>query len=502
MPASAPLHFDGSFADWKRVARAALASGVAPQQAHWRDAGAAQIELALDAPAPERIVPLADPDLAAPSPRVPRAFLDLAEDVARHRDPARWPLLYRALWRLTHGEPHLLANPADVDTHALHTLAKAVHRDIHKMRAFVRFRERATEAGPWFVAWFEPQHHIVEANAPFFRDRFASLRWSILTPGRCVHWDPDSRSLRFTPGASRADAPADDAAEDLWRTYYASIFNPARVKVDAMLAEMPRHYWKNLPEAALIPRLLAEAAPRVQRMVARSAEQSAAAAPTPGELEGRARPPATGDLAILAEAAASCHACPLWRAATCTVFGEGPREACIVLVGEQPGDHEDRVGKPFVGPAGRLLDRALAAAGIERSACYVTNAVKHFKWEPRGKRRLHATPNAREIAACRPWLEAELAAIRPGLIVCLGATAAQSVLGHALRVTEERGKKLPGPFGASALITVHPSALLRLPAGIEAEAEFQRFVADLRQIREVPDARPSEQLPGSPPAST
>lgn len=272
MTARGPLHFAGSFADWKRAARTALAAGLPPDQADWCDASTAQAAFAFDC-APSPPATAADP---APQIRVPRTFLDLAADVACHRDPARWPLLYRTLWRLTHGEPHLLANPADADTHALHALAKAVHRDLHKMRAFVRFREVATETGPWFVAWFEPQHHIVEANAAFFRDRFAALRWSILTPSRCVHWDPAARALGFTPGARREDAPAADAAEDLWRTYYASIFNPARVKVGAMLAEMPRHYWKNLPEAALIPRLLAEAAPRVEDMVTRSKTHTAA----------------------------------------------------------------------------------------------------------------------------------------------------------------------------------------------------------------------------------
>lgn len=291
------LTFDGTFADWKRVARTALAAGLAPGDLRWIDSSATQTELTLDAPA------LALETEPAPSAaravastvRVPRAFLELAADVACHREPARWPLLYRALWRLTHGEPHLLANPADPDTHALRALAKAVHRDLHKMRAFVRFREVAAEAGPWMVAWFEPRHHIVEANAPFFRDRFAGLRWSILTPERCVHWDPVARSLAYTAGARREDAPADDATEELWRTYYASIFNPARVKVGAMLAEMPRHYWKNLPEAALIPRLLAEAAPRVETMVARSAAQSAAnAASTPNRARTKSPPAAPG----------------------------------------------------------------------------------------------------------------------------------------------------------------------------------------------------------------
>jgi DNA polymerase len=346
------------------------------------------------------------------------------------------------------------------------------------MRAFVRFREVPTDAGPWFVAWFEPQHLIVEANVPFFRGRFANMRWSILTPDACAHWDPDKREATLSPGVPRSAAPAEDAAEALWLTYYASIFNPARVKISAMTSEMPRHYWKNLPEAAIIPQLLAESRDRVDAMVAKSAEQRTADTYN----FGAAPVPATTDLAALHEAASTCRACPLWRRASCVVFGEGPPRARVVLVGEQPGDQEDRAGKPFVGPAGLLLNRALAAAGVDREALYVTNAVKHFKWEPRGKRRLHLTPDAREIAACRPWLEAELRALAPELIVCLGATAAESVTGRPIKVLAERGGLVPTEFGAPALITVHPSSLLRLPAGEDSAAAFARFVDDLRRI--------------------
>jgi len=191
--------------------------------------------------------------------------------------------------------------------------------------------------------------------------------------------------------------------------------------------------------------------------------------------------PPIGTLAKLARAAETCRACPLWKNATQVVFGEGPAKARIVIVGEQPGDQEDLAGRPFVGPAGKLLDRALAAAGLDRSEVYVTNAVKHFKWKPSGKRRLHAKPNAREMAACRPWLEAQLNRIRPALIICLGASAAQSICGSGIKVTQERGKKLPTEFGIPALITLHPSALLRLPEGADREAEFKRFVADLKR---------------------
>ena len=194
--------------------------------------------------------------------------------------------------------------------------------------------------------------------------------------------------------------------------------------------------------------------------------------------------PETSSLTTLRNAAKTCTACHLYKHATQTVFGEGPKEAKLLLLGEQPGDQEDLAGKPFVGLAGQLLDRALEEAGINRNEVYVTNTVKHFKWEPRGKRRIHQKPNSREIAACRPWLEAELRLVRPKLLVCLGATAAQSILGPSFRVTRERGKVLKSELAARVLTTVHPSSLLRQPDEESREREYTHFVADLRAARQ------------------
>lgn len=182
----------------------------------------------------------------------------------------------------------------------------------------------------------------------------------------------------------------------------------------------------------------------------------------------------------LRAAAAGCTGCPLHRHATRTVFGEGPARAALMLVGEQPGDREDLAGAPFVGPAGQLLDRALAAAGIDRSGVYLTNVVKHFKFVPRGKRRIHAKPGAAEIAACLPWLEAEIAAVAPTALVCLGATAAQALLGPKFRVTRQRGVPVASNLAPRVLATVHPSSLLRIPEAAAREAAFTAFVADLR----------------------
>ncbi|HWR52512.1 MAG TPA: UdgX family uracil-DNA binding protein [Bryobacteraceae bacterium] len=192
--------------------------------------------------------------------------------------------------------------------------------------------------------------------------------------------------------------------------------------------------------------------------------------------------PANADWESLCTSAAGCKACPLWERGTQTVFGEGGPHPRLVLVGEQPGNDEDLAGRPFVGPAGRLLDRALEEAGIDRGEAYVTNVVKHFKWEPRGKRRIHAKPNAAEIAACRPWLDAELALIKPHALVCLGATAAQALLGRTFRVTQHRGELIPSPFAPVVIATVHPSSILRAPDEETRRTERERFVEDLRKV--------------------
>ncbi len=191
--------------------------------------------------------------------------------------------------------------------------------------------------------------------------------------------------------------------------------------------------------------------------------------------------PATDSLKAVRDAASVCTACPLYENATQTVFGEGPRNASMMLVGEQPGDTEDVSGKPFVGPAGKIMDRALEEAGINRREVYVTNTVKHFKWEPRGKRRIHQKPNSRDIAACKPWLEAEIRLVSPDLVVCLGATAAQAFFGSSFRVTKERGKVLSSALAPKVIATVHPSSLLRQPDEESREREYALFVTDLRK---------------------
>jgi DNA polymerase len=418
---------------------------------------------------------LAPPPASAPAFAVPRAFLTVAESVILHRDPERLALLYAMLLRLRRN-PQALEDAADPLVRRLEAMAKSVRRDIHKMRAFLRFREVAEPGGTArFVAWFEPEHHIVRANAGFFVRRFPNMTWSILTPDLSIHWDGER--LREGPGGTKGDAPADDPTEAIWKTYYSSIFNPARLKVGAMLKEMPKKYWKNMPETALVPALVAGAQVREAEMVEKS-RTKAAEAPRPG---------GAGDNLLKAweavrDEAKGCIRCDLYKCGTQTVFGEGPLDARIMFVGEQPGDQEDLAGKPFIGPAGQLLDKALAEAGVDRGATYVTNAVKHFKFERRGKRRIHQKPDGGEIKACRFWIEQERSLIRPPLIVALGATAARSIFERIVSINQLRGRPHQLAEGGEAWVTVHPSFLLRVRD--DREAEYARFVEDLHRIGE------------------
>ena len=458
-----------SLAAWRRCARAALRASVEPADLDWGEAGAIALLGALD-------VSHAAPQHAAP--RVSRAFLQLADTVICHGEPQRLALLYRLLWRTVHEGPGLLGNPVDADVRKAQALAQAVRRDTHKMKAFVRFREVPGERDA-FIAWFEPEHRIVDRVAPFFADRFAGMRWAILTPYRSVHWDGDA--LTFGDGVSRNAAPSDDAQEELWRTYYASIFNPARAKPRMMRQEMPVRYWKNLPESRLVPTLEREAGARVRDMRAREAQAPRRRLP-PAPQKPAVLPGDAGSIQALRAQAASCRACPLWEPATQTVFGEGPRDARVMFVGEQPGDKEDLTGRPFTGPAGQLLDLAMAEAGIDRAACYMTNAVKHFRFEQRGKFRLHRNPLVSHVRACRPWLAREIEQIRPGYIVCLGGTAALALFGNSFRLSEQRGRWQLLQDGTPALATSHPAAVLRQPEGAARDAAYARLVEDLRVV--------------------
>jgi len=482
-----------SFDDWREKARALLLSGTRPDDVAWTTE---------DAPGLFGEEP---PPADSSALTVPRAFVDLARKAVLHRDPQRFALLYRILWRLQRNRA-LLEDAADPDVARIGALAKAVRRDEHKMHAFVRFKEISSENGPRFIAWFEPQHHILHETADFFVRRFAGMRWSIVTPEASAHWDGET--MQFGAGGARGDVPSDDARDDDWRAYYASMFNPARLRTDAMQREMPKHYWRNLPEARVIPGLVAQASQRRDDMVSTAPttpRKRAGAAHTliaPRDLapemeliaQHGAPPQSLEDLRIALNA---CRACPIGKDATQAVPGEGPLHPLLALVGEQPGDQEDLAGHPFVGPAGQVLDRALAEAGIDRGETFVTNAVKHFKHTPRGKRRMHQSPNGREIEICRWWIKHELNFVQPRLVIALGASALRSLAGYGGALERARGVMLETREGAPLRATVHPSYLLRLPDEAAREIQYARFVADLKAARLAAASLPASRAAGA-----
>ena len=457
----------GTFNAWRQAARIAISHHIPPDQIDWNNNGGLFAAALL-------------PDVLGPhQTRVPEGFIKLAGSVIWHTAPERLSLLYQALWRIDQrdGTPLSQADPLG---RKLHLLAKNVSRDIHKMHAFVRFREMPSDGlRRSFAAWFEPEHHTLEPGASFFAKRFADMDWMIATPRLTAQFRDGSLSLG--PAGVRPDLP-DDAAESLWATYFANIFNPARIKLDAMRSEMPKKYWKNLPETRLIPEMLKDAEARVQRM--RDAGGTAA---RPGSAivstryrsampQASALPDTLDDARI---AASQCRRCGLCEAATQTVWGEGGADAALMIVGEQPGDQEDLAGRPFVGPAGKVLHQAMHEAGVDGSKVWLTNAVKHFKFVPRGKRRLHQSPDRQEIEQCRWWLGLELGFVRPRLTVALGASAAFALTGDSAPLSARRGKIQTGLHNGPVLVTWHPSYLLRLTDPDQKSIATQELITDL-----------------------
>ena len=468
----------GCFDDWRAEARTLLSDEIAPNRVHWSPADK-QLGLFDQIDGKTTTDKKTNTSLndgkKSPQVSVPSPFLELARHVACHRDPKRWQLLYQTLWRIVHGERRLLEISTDNDVHRLQLMKKAVRRDVHKMKAFVRFRKiEVDKPFETYIAWHRPDHQIVRLAAPFFSRRFKGMSWTILTPHESAHWD--QQQLTFGPGLPASQAPQSDALEDLWKTYYASIFNPARIKLDMMKREMPIRHWPTLPEATLIEDLIREAPTRVNQMI----ENHEGFAETAASYL-----PIKQDLKSLRQSVKNCRACHLCNDATQAVFGMGPQNARLVLVGEQPGDREDIEGKPFVGPAGELLNALLRHASIKRRDVYFTNVVKHFKFERQGKRRLHKKPDSREIYACRPWLESELMVLQPKTMICLGATAAQALLGRDFRLSQQRGDIHVTEWSERTMATWHPSAILRMTNTSRKREMIEQLVRDLKLGNEI-----------------
>ncbi|MEM7693273.1 MAG: UdgX family uracil-DNA binding protein [Pseudomonadota bacterium] len=468
-----PLDHPADFENFRSAARKLVGHNIDPAEVTWGGAPGGSL-FGDDRP----IATLPDP---IEPPRASKAFVTLAQTVVCHKDASRFALLHRLLQRLQ-ADRALLKIASDPDVARAHTLEKNVRRCAHKMKAFVRFRLATDpDGGERYVAWFEPEHHTLDRTAGFFVRRFPEMRWSILTPTRSAHWDLET--LTMGDGADKSIAPDGDVNEDLWRTYFGAIFNPARLKVQMMQSEMPKRYWKNMPEGEMIAPLIRGSAARTSGMIGAEARTPARSTRIAREkaAETAALPTTIDSLAALRAAANHCTRCPLHGPATQVVVGRGPPNARLMFVGEQPGDQEDLAGAPFVGPAGQLFDRALIDAGINRDDTFVTNAVKHFKFEPRGKRRIHKSPNVSEIEHCRFWLDHERALVRPKLTVALGASAVRALSGKSQAVSKLRGAPLTWPDGSPGFVTVHPSYLLRVEDAARPR-EYERFVHDLVRL--------------------
>ena len=439
------ITFKPDFESWRAVARQLLREGVPPSDVRMMDCEqdstlwTADFVSSNDGPDP-RIV-------------VPRQFLEIAKHVACHINPLRWQLLYSVLWRLR-GNRNLLKLENDDAVKTILFMEQQVLRDLERMQGAIKFDRIQVEPGDErLIAWHRPDYAIVELAAQYFAERFARSRWSILTPYRSAHWEPKDQKLEFDNGVPRFTMPGKEELKQLWLTQ-------RRASAPAM---------RKQPQPARVD----SGERQLQSMFGNSLGVNRA----PG---AKSFVPSSIELPVLNEAIQRCQGCELHQCATQAVFGIGPVDARMMLVGEQPGNDEDMAGKPFVGPAGKLLDRALLEAGIKREQVYITNSVKHFKFERRGSKRIHRTPQMTEIRACKPWLEAEIRAVKPEVIVCLGATAAKSVLNLQNLLMKHRGQIFSSPYAEKVLATVHPSAVLRVQDPLTSEQLFQTLCRDLR----------------------
>lgn len=399
---------------------------------------------------------------------ISKEFIEEARMVSCFRDNSTWALLYRIAFRLVYENKKLLDDFLDKDVIEFQRKRQLVSRDIHKMKAFVRFKEVPTDDGVVYVAWHRPDHRITRLAASFFKDRFNGMKWIIMTEDETINWDGEE--ITFSAGVPEHEAKLFDEKEDLWKTYYKAIFNPARIKISAMKKELPVRHWKTLPETELITELLDEAPERLKEFY--DSQRTA-----PQEALERKFP----TLSALNASLEKCRACGICEKSNGPVFGEGPSQAKIVFVGEQPGDEEDLKKRPFIGPAGQLLMDAFQQTGIDRSEHYLTNAVKGFKWLPKQHMRWHKGASLAEVATCRPWLKQELELVKPEILVCLGRTPAHSVLGKMVKISDVRGKFFETQFAKKTIILPHPAAILRTDP-MEKDQAYADFLIDLEKV--------------------
>ncbi|HET8995079.1 MAG TPA: UdgX family uracil-DNA binding protein [Acetobacteraceae bacterium] len=425
------LHSETDWDGWRMATRKLVLAGVAPDQVRW--SVRAGPDDASDG------VPEGDGGFT-----LSRSLVAMAALAFQAREPERFALLYGLVWRANAGAK---LDADDPDLRRAQGLAFAVRAEAHRMRTNLRFLPVEGGDGLDHVGWYAPAHYVLEANAQLLATRFSRHRCAVLTPDGSALWGDGE--LRFAGGVATIE---DDAALSAWWAAHR-----------ATLRHGP-HRGTSIPPAEDL-----DEAPR-----------------PPDRLPlGPVVLPAGADTGLLeaSHEAGDCRRCDLHGPATQTVFGEGPAHARVMFIGEQPGDQEDVIGRPFVGPAGQMLDRALEEAGIDRRTVYVTNAVKHFKFTPRGKRRIHQPPDVGEIAACRFWLDVERVRLQPKLLVLMGGSAARAVLNRAVTISRERGRPITMEDGQTAFVTVHPSYLLRIPDADAKAREYRAFVRDLTAIR-------------------
>lgn len=423
------LKSETDWESWRQATRALVLAGTEPETLTW-------------SVGPERS---ALPDVSGTF-GAPRPLVSLASVAIQAREPERFGLLYTLFWRLHAGE-NLLEDEDDPDLALARRLALAVRADAHRMRTLIRWLPVDEDGGTRYLGWYEPAHFVLEANAQLMVRQYPGFDLSIVTPDGAAH--TQGGGLLFGTGLHHA---ADDEALQAW--------------------------WERHRDV-----LLSQATPEISVPEAEQLDEAPRSPDRPplGPVVLHGRP----DPALLRAGrdAGICRRCDLYEPATQTVFGEGPADATVMFVGEQPGEQEDVIGRPFVGPAGQIMDRAMEEAGIDRRTIYISNAVKHFKFEPRGKRRIHQTPDVPEIQACGFWLDVEKVHVRPKLMVLMGGSAARAVLGRAVTVGRERGRPITLPDGQTVFITVHPSFLLRIPDEAGKAREYAAFVRDLRAVR-------------------
>jgi uracil-DNA glycosylase len=418
---------------WRQAARRLALAGIEPAETVWTVGG--------------KTDPLPD---ATGSFNVPRTLVSLASVAIQAREPERFGLLYSLVWRAQAGEK--LEDDSDTDLALVRRMALAVRADAHRMRTNMRFLSVDHDGETRLLGWFAPAHFVLPANAQLIARRFPDRVFSIITPDGAAHWD--GSALRFGSGLRHAED--DEALQAWWVQHGAALLEQAEAG-------------SSVPEAEDVNEL-----PRPPDLPALG----------PVVLHAAADPA----LIRAAKDAAGCQRCPLYEPATQVVFGEGPASSAVMFLGEQPGDQEDTIGRPFVGPAGQMMDRAMEEAGIDRRTVYVTNAVKHFKFTQRGRRRIHQTPEVPEIQACSVWLAIEREHVRPRLLVLMGGSAARAVMGRSVTISRERGRPIQMADGQTVFVTVHPSYLLRLPDAASKAREYEAFVRDLKAIRTMMEA--------------